>query len=113
MNGITSEAKIKAKLSAIIGPSAYKLLRSLVSPAIPHEKSYEELVEETEKHHNPTPSKVQVFKKESKSIAIYLSELHSIALSLYIMCVMLRHSAITSVLLKFGPVYICWSKSNS
>ena len=42
-------------------------------------KSYEELVEEIEKHHNPTPSKVQVFKKESKSIATYLSELRSIA----------------------------------
>ena len=42
-------------------------------------KSYEELVEEIEKHHNPIPSKVQVFKKESKSIATYLSELCSIA----------------------------------
>ena len=45
-------------LSAIIGPSAYKLLRSFVSPAIPDEKSYKELVEEMEKHHNPTASEI-------------------------------------------------------
>ena len=45
-------------LSAIIGPSAYKLLRSFVSPAIPDEKSYKELVEVMEKHHNPTPSEI-------------------------------------------------------
>ena len=58
MNGITSECKGKATLLAIIGPSMYKLLRSLVSPAKPDEKLYEELVEVTEKHHNPTPSEI-------------------------------------------------------
>ena len=57
-NGITNEAKRKATLLAIVGLSAYKLLRSLVSPAKPDEKSYEELVKAMEKHHNPTPSEI-------------------------------------------------------
>ena len=71
---------------AIVGPSAYKLLRSLVSPAKLDEKSYKELVKAMEKHHNPTPSEIvqrykfnSRFEKESESIATSLSELRSIA----------------------------------
>ena len=85
-NGITNEAKRKVTLLVIIGLSACKLFRSLVSPAKPDEKSYEELVEEMEKHHNPTPSEIvqrykfnSCFSKESESIATYLSELRSTA----------------------------------
>ena len=76
----------EAMLLAIIGSSAYKLLRRLVSPAKADEKFYKELVEAIKKHHNPTSSKIvqrykfnSCFKKESKSIATYLSELRSIA----------------------------------
>ena len=54
-NGITNEAKRKAMLLAIIGLSVYKLSRSLTKP---NEKSCEELVKKTEKHHNPTPSEI-------------------------------------------------------
>ena len=36
-NGITEQTKKKATLLAIIGPSAYKLLRSLVAPTKPDE----------------------------------------------------------------------------
>ena len=43
-NGITDQSKQKATLLAIIGPSAYKLLHSLVAPTKPDEKSYDELV---------------------------------------------------------------------
>ena len=57
-----------------------------MSPAKPDEKSYEELVEEMEKHHNPTPSEIvqrhklnSCFRKESKSFATYLPELCLIA----------------------------------
>lgn len=57
-NGITNEAKRKTIFLAIIRPSVYKLLRSLVSPAKPDEKVYEELVEEMEKHHNSIPSEI-------------------------------------------------------
>ena len=52
----------------------------------PDKKSYEELVEVMEKHHNPTPSEIvqrykfnSCFRKESETIATYLSELRSIA----------------------------------
>ena len=59
-----------------------------MSLAKPDEMSYEELVEEMEKHHNPTPLEIvqrykfnSCFRKEGESIAtyIYLSELLSIA----------------------------------
>ena len=85
-NGITDQSKQKATLLAIIGPSAYKLLRSLIAPTKPDEKSYDELVAAMEKHHNPAPSEiVQRYRfnsrsrKEGESIATYLSELRSLA----------------------------------
>ena len=85
-NGITDRSKQKVMLLAIIGPSAYKLLRSLVAPTKPDEKSYDELVAAMEKHHNPAPSEiVQRYRfnsrsrKEGESIATYLSEFRSLA----------------------------------
>ena len=52
----------------------------------PNEKSYEELVEAMEKHHNSTSSEIvqrykfnSCFRKESESIVTYLSELRLIA----------------------------------
>ena len=69
----------------MIGPSAYKLLRSLVAPTKPDKKSHE-LVAAMAKHHNPAPSEiVQRYRfnsrsrKEGESFATYLSELRSLA----------------------------------
>ena len=85
-NGITDVSKKRATLLAIIGPSAYKLLRSLVAPTKPDEKTYDELVAAMAKHHNPAPSEiVQRYRfnsrsrKEGESVATYLSELRSLA----------------------------------
>ena len=68
----------------MIGPSAYKLLRSLVAPTKPDKKAYE-LVAAMVKHHNPAPSEiVQRYRlnsrsrKEGESVATYLSELCSL-----------------------------------
>ncbi len=55
-NGHTNDEKKKAILLSSIGPSAYKLLRSLVSPHKPGDKTYQELVEIMKMHHNPTLS---------------------------------------------------------
>ena len=84
-NGITDQSKKKVTLLAMIGPSAYKLLRSLVAPTKPDEKSYNELVAVMVKHHNPAPSEiVQRYqfnsrsRKEGESVATYLSELCSL-----------------------------------
>ena len=85
-NEITDASKKRATLLAIIGPSAYKLLRSLVAPKKPDEKTYAELVAAMANHHNPAPSEiVQRYRfnsrsrKEGESVATYLSELRSLA----------------------------------
>jgi len=85
-NGITHKRKQKAILLETIGPSACKLLCSLIALTKPDEKSYEELVAAMEKHRNPSPSETiqrykfnSQFRKEGESVATYLSELHSLA----------------------------------
>ena len=55
MTSYTDDDKKKAILLSLIGPSAYKLLRSLVSPHKPGDKTYQELVEIMKMHHNPIP----------------------------------------------------------
>ncbi|KAJ8043837.1 hypothetical protein HOLleu_11112 [Holothuria leucospilota] len=82
-NGITDKAKMQSILLSSIGPDAYKLLRNLVSPAKPGEKSYKELVA---KHQHPTPSEIvqrckfnSRQRKQGESIATYVAELRAIA----------------------------------
>ncbi len=41
---------------AVVGPSTFSLLRNLVSPAKPGEKTFEELVALLQEHYNPKPS---------------------------------------------------------
>ena len=43
-NSITDESKKRSVLLSVIGPSAYKLVRSLVAPAKPKEKAFKELM---------------------------------------------------------------------
>ena len=51
-NGIETEEKKRAVFLSLIGPSSYKILRNLVSPAKPGDKSFAELVEALSKHFN-------------------------------------------------------------
>lgn len=85
-NGVTEDAKKRSILLSVMGPSSYKLLRSLVSPAKPGEKSYEELVAAMKQHHNPVPSEIvqrykfnSRFRREGESVATFVSELRSLA----------------------------------
>ena len=78
--------KRRAVLLSVIGPATYSLLRNLVSPAKPSEKTFEDLVTALKDHYAPTPSvPVQRFKfqarirKSGESIAIYVSELRKLA----------------------------------
>lgn len=73
-------------LLTVIGPTAYRRLRNLLSPAKLGETAYKDLVDAMKKHVNPTPSvTVQRFKFNSRSrqpgetVSTYLSELRSIA----------------------------------
>ena len=84
-NEITSEAKAekrRATFFSVVGRSSYTFLRSLIAPAKPAGKTFEELVEVLSKHYSPQPTEViQRFRfnsrsrKEEESIADYVAEL--------------------------------------
>ena len=85
-NRITDREKKRAVFLSVIGPKAYKLLGSLIAPAKPGGKTYEELVEVMMQHHNPPPSEIiQRYKFHTRqrhpgeTIAKYVSELRSLA----------------------------------
>ena len=69
-NGIT-DANKKLAFLAVIGPTTYALVRNLVSPTKPGEKSYDELVKILKEHFNPTLSETvqrSRFQKQTKSL---------------------------------------------
>ena len=85
-NGITEAVKKRAILLTVVGPATYKLLRNLVAPAKPDEKTYKELVEVVKEHQNPKPAEiVQRFKFNSRarqpgeSVSTFVSQLRSLA----------------------------------
>ena len=49
-NGIDDAEKRRAVLLTVVGAATYKVLRSLVSPAKPGEKSYAELIDALSAH---------------------------------------------------------------
>ena len=83
-NSIPEDAgeKRRALLLSACGPSTYQLIRSLVSPAQPKEKTFEELVEVVKKHHNPKPSVIVErynfntrIRKQGETVAAYVAQL--------------------------------------
>ena len=88
-NEITGEAKAekrRATFLSVVGCSSYTLLRSLIAPAKPAEKTFEQLVEVLEKHYSPKPTEVmQRFRfnsrsrKEGETVADYVAELRRLA----------------------------------
>ena len=57
-NGITEADTKRAVLISAMGGKAYKLMRNLISPAKPKDKSFEQLVETMKKHFCPPPSEI-------------------------------------------------------
>ena len=85
-NDVDSEEKKRSILLSVMGPNAYKLLRSLISPTKPAEKTYQELVTAMKLHHNPVPSEIvqrykfnSRFRGEGETVAKFVSELRSLA----------------------------------
>ena len=83
---ITSEDKKRAILLTVVGPSAYRLLKTLASPKRLEELRFSELVELAKKHYNPKPSPIvkrfefnSRLQKEGETIAVYVAELRKIA----------------------------------
>ncbi|XP_049325965.1 uncharacterized protein LOC125785828 [Astyanax mexicanus] len=85
-NEITDAAKKRAILLSSVGSQAYGLMRNLLSPTKPGEKTYDELVELLKEHYNPKPSEiVQRFKfnsrnrKPKESVSEYVAVLRELA----------------------------------
>ena len=85
-NKITEGYTKRAVLISTMGGKAYKLLRSLISPSKPDDKSFAQLVEAMRGHLCPPPSEiVQYYKfnsrvrQDGESVAVYMSELRALA----------------------------------
>ena len=85
-NSITTAEKKRAIFLSVVGAATYKVLRNLISPELPSEKSYDELVSVLEQHYNPAPSEiVERFRfycrtrKPGESVANFLAQLRSLA----------------------------------
>ena len=85
-NGITDEGKKRSVFLTVIGPAAYRLLISLIAPAKPGEKGYDDLVKTLTEHYDPAPSEfVQRYKfhtrirQSGETIATFVAELRRIA----------------------------------
>lgn len=57
-NGITDKDKQRGILLTVVGAATYKVLRNILSPAKPGEKTYDELVAALAKHFSPPPSEI-------------------------------------------------------
>lgn len=85
-NDVESEVKKKSTLITVVGKENFKLMRSLIHPTDPNDKTYDELVAVMKQHFEPQPSEiVQRFKfhtrsrKQGETVALFVSELRSIA----------------------------------
>ena len=87
-NGITDPSKKQATFLSVVGPTTFQLLRSLIAPASPAEKSFEDLTEVLKTHFNPEPLEIiERYKfhtrtrRPGESVATYLSELRALSIN--------------------------------
>ena len=85
-NDITDETKKKSILLSCSGAAVYDLLKNLLQPTCPNDKSYDELVKVLSDYFNPKPSTiVQRYKfnthvrESGESVASYVAALKSLA----------------------------------
>ena len=58
LTGNDKATKGRVTFLTVIGPGPHKLLRSLIFPAKPTDKTYDDLVKKLTEHYSPTPSEV-------------------------------------------------------
>ena len=84
--GVTDEGKKRATFLSVVGPSTFQLLKSLIVPANPADKSLADLIGVLKAHFNPEPSEiVERYKFHSRvcrpaeSVATFLSQLRALS----------------------------------
>ena len=84
-NDISSPEKRRAILLNVVGPTTYRLLKTLASPAAVTELTFDQLVERAKKHFNPKPSPIiKRFEfntrrqEEGETVAVFVAELRKI-----------------------------------
>ena len=85
-NDVESADKKRAILLSVCGPTTYQLIRNILAPVKPTERTFAQLVELVEHHRNPKPSVIvrrynfnSRMKQPGESIADYTAELRKIA----------------------------------
>ena len=85
VTGDDKAVKRRATFLSVVGRDAYNLLRSLIAPEKPTEKTFEQLVAVLTEHYSPKPTEVmQRFRfnsrarKEGESVAEYVAELRKL-----------------------------------
>ena len=85
-NNFPDERKVAALLT-LVGSTAYEVLRSLLAPALPQTKTYDELVQVLRNHYAPKPMVIaerfhfhRRNQQSGESIAEYIAELRKLAL---------------------------------
>ena len=80
-NEVADERKV-AVLLTVIGPKVYGVLKSLLSPTAPKDKSLKDLVDVLKSHYDPKPSVIaerfrfyQRSQKETESVAEFAADL--------------------------------------
>jgi hypothetical protein len=86
LNNIQGEQQKRALLITSCGLDTYQLMRNLVQPSKPKEKSFKELIEVVQQHTSPKPSEiVERFKfnsrsrKEGESVQSFVAELRKLS----------------------------------
>ena len=85
-NDVSDGAKKRAILLSVVGNKTYTLIRDLVAPNMPTDKTYQELVDLLTAHLEPKPSVIverfkfnSRFRKEGETAAQFLAELRNLA----------------------------------
>ena len=85
-NDIKGDDRQRAMLLRVCGASAYQLIRSVVSPAKPTEKTFEQIVTLMKEHYFPKPSvTMQRFafnsrsRKQGESVANFVADLRRLS----------------------------------
>ena len=85
-NSITDADKKRAVFLSVVGATTYKVLRDLLSPDKPGEKTFEELVEKLGLHYSPKPSEIVErfkfhtrFRKPGESVSMFIAQLRSLS----------------------------------